>query len=241
MVTLHRARLLVTFAWLGGALFVASLAVLLYSYVISFGRPGFEGRRSLAVACNVLLFSTFALHHSAFARTGAKSFVARHVPPALERSVYVWIASLLLIAVCVFWQPVAGELYRIDWPLALIGYAIQIFGITITARGSSAIDALDLAGIRQTADGVHGRVSRRVPLQTTGVYGFVRHPLYFAWLLFVFATPHMTFTRLEFAVLSSAYLALAIPLEERALINAFGESYLTYQRKVRWRMLPGVY
>jgi protein-S-isoprenylcysteine O-methyltransferase Ste14 len=69
----------------------------------------------------------------------------------------------------------------------------------------------------------------------------VRHPLYFAWLLFVFATPHMTFTRLEFAVLSSAYLALAIPLEERALINAFGESYLTYQRKVRWRMLPGVY
>jgi protein-S-isoprenylcysteine O-methyltransferase Ste14 len=240
-MTIHRARLLVMFAWLGGALFVASLAVLLYSYFVSFGRPGSGSHRGVAVASNALLFSAFAVHHSAFARTALKSLVARHIPPILERSVYVWIASLLLIGVCVLWQPVSGDLYRIGWPLALLGYAIQIFGITITARGSSAIDVLDLAGIRAASDGVYGRVSRRVPLQTTGVYGFVRHPLYFAWLLFVFATPHMTFTRLEFALLSSAYLALAIPLEERALIKTFGESYLTYQRKVRWRMLPGLY
>ncbi len=161
--------------------------------------------------------------------------------PIIERSVYVWIASLLLIGVCVLWQPVAGALYRFASPFAVLGYMIQIAGITITERGSSSIDVLDLACIRRAVDGVHGRVSPVVPLQTTGVYGFVRHPLYFAWLLFVFGTPYMTFTRLEFAVLSSLYLALAIPLEERALINTFGESYLTYQRQVKWRMLPGVY
>jgi protein-S-isoprenylcysteine O-methyltransferase Ste14 len=240
-MTAGRARSLIVFAWAGGAMFVASLAVLLYSYFVTFGRPAPPHRRWPAVAANLVLFAVFALHHSIFARTGAKAFISRAFSPALERSVYVWIASSLLIGVSVLWQPVAGDLYRVASPFAVVGYAIQIIGVTITARGSSAIDVLDLAGIRHAIDGVHGRVSRHVPLQTSGVYGFVRHPLYFAWLLFVFATPHMTFTRLEFAVVTSLYLALAIPLEERALINTFGESYRAYQRKVKWRMLPGVY
>jgi protein-S-isoprenylcysteine O-methyltransferase Ste14 len=40
---------------------------------------------------------------------------------------------------------------------------------------------------------------------------------------------------------STAYLALAIPWEERALVRTFGSEYEAYRRKTRWRMLPGVY
>jgi len=240
-MTAERPRPLIVFAWLGGLLFVVSLAVLLYSYVVTFGRPAPSMGRWPAAIANFALFSVFAFHHSVFARSGMKTAIARIISPVIERSVYVWIASILLISVCVSWQPIDGNLYRVEWPLAIVGYTIQIVGVAIVARGSSAIDVLDLAGIRRAIDGAHGRVSPAVPLQTTGVYGFVRHPLYFAWLLFVFGTPHMTFTRLEFAVLSSAYLALAIPLEERALINTFGEEYRAYRRRVRWRMLPGIY
>ena len=61
-----------------------------------------------------------------------------------------------------------------------------------------------------------------VPLQTRGFYGFVRHPVYFAWVLMVFGAPHMTMTRLTFAVMSTAYLAIAIPFEERGLLDVFG-------------------
>lgn len=240
-MTVERRPWLIIFAWLGGLLFAVSLAILLYSYFVTFGRPAASGRRWPPAAINFVLFAVFAQHHSVFARTGAKAFIARTISPAMERSVYVWMASLLFIGVCLLWQPVRGHLYRLEWPLAIVGYAIQCIGVTISARGSAAIDALDLAGIRRAEDGVHGRVRASVPLQTTGVYGFVRHPLYFAWLLFVFGTPDMTFTRLEFAVLSSAYLALAIPLEERALIHTFGDEYRAYRTKVKWRMLPGVY
>ena len=240
-MTAERTRPLIVFAWLGGLSFVVSLAVLLYSYVVTFGRPAPSIERWPAAIANVALFSVFAFHHSVFARSGMKTAIARIISPVIERSVYVWIASILLISVCVSWQAIDGNLYRLEWPLAIVGYTIQIVGVSIVARGSSAIDVLDLAGIRRAIDGAHGRVSATVPLQTTGVYGFVRHPLYFAWLLFVFGTPHMTFTRLEFAVLSSAYLALAIPLEERALVNTFGDEYRAYRRKVRWRMLPGLY
>lgn len=234
-------RPIIIFAWLGGLLFVVSLAVLLYSYVVTFGHPTSSTERWPAIVVNFALFSLFAAHHSVFARSGVKAIIARLISPAIERSVYVWIASILLICVCLLWQPVNGDLYRVEWPLSLLGYTIQIIGVSITARGSSAIDVLDLAGIRRAVDAAHSRVSPSLPLQTKGVYGFVRHPLYFAWLLFVFGTPHMTFTRLEFAVISSAYLALAIPFEERALIHTFGDEYRAYRKKVKWRMLPGVY
>jgi protein-S-isoprenylcysteine O-methyltransferase Ste14 len=51
----------------------------------------------------------------------------------------------------------------------------------------------------------------------------------------------MTLTRFSFAVISTAYLALAIPFEERSLVEVFGEEYDAYSRRVRWRMLPGIY
>jgi methanethiol S-methyltransferase len=85
------------------------------------------------------------------------------------------------------------------------------------------------------------RQPRHTPLETTGVYGFVRHPVYLSWALFVFGAPHMTATRFMFAAISTIYIAVAIPFEERGLVEVFGEDYRTYQRKVRWRMVPGIY
>ena len=126
-------------------------------------------------------------------------------------------------------------------------------------RSSAQLDVLDLAGVRPliarepppeagspAANGDLSSVARsaeeeHVPLVTTGLYRFVRHPLYFAWTVFVFAAPHMTLTRFTFAAVSTAYLAIAIPLEERALIRVFGGRYREYQHDVRWRMIPGLY
>jgi protein-S-isoprenylcysteine O-methyltransferase Ste14 len=51
----------------------------------------------------------------------------------------------------------------------------------------------------------------------------------------------MTMTRLTFAVISTLYLAIAIPFEERSLIETFGADYASYRRTVRWRMIPGLY
>ncbi len=73
--------------------------------------------------------------------------------------------------------------------------------------------------------------AEHAPLSTRGLYGFVRHPLYFAWALFVFATPAMTGTRAAFAVISTAYLMIAIPWEERDLIATFGQQYEAYRRR----------
>jgi protein-S-isoprenylcysteine O-methyltransferase Ste14 len=229
------------FAWSGALLFATSLLVFLHAYLVTFGHQAADEPALPNIWFDVGLFTFFALHHSLLARSGAKTLIARIVHPELERATYVWASSLLLIVVCRWWRAVPGELYRLTGPLAVGGYLIQFTGIVLTARSASAIDVLDLAGVRPVLDAREGRQAAHVPLETAGLYGFVRHPLYFAWVLFVFGTPHMTMTRFVFATVSTVYLAVAIPFEERSLIRLFGEEYRHYRRRVRWRMIPGLY
>jgi protein-S-isoprenylcysteine O-methyltransferase Ste14 len=232
-------------AWTGAALFAGSLGYFLYSYLVRFGVSEASSGPDVTVLrsalANLALFSVFAMHHSVAARTPVKALLTRMVPPGLERSIYTWTASLLFIAVCALWQSVPGELYHLAGPAALPGYLLQLAGVLLTIRSSARLDVLDLAGVRQVLDANTTAGRRHVPLETSGPYRFVRHPLYFAWALLVLAAPHMTWTRLSFALISCSYLAIAIPLEERSLIHTFGADYRAYQRQVRWRMIPGLY
>ncbi len=112
----------------------------------------------------------------------------------------------------------------------------------LTVRASNALDILDLAGVRQLQRAIGSAAQKPPPTLTTrGLYGFVRHPLYFSWALFVFATPAMTGTRAAFAIISTAYLMLAIPWEERGLVATFGPEYEAYRQRVRTKMIPFVY
>ena len=229
-------------AWLGAVVFAASLFWFVYSYLVTYGVVVTNSRVSIAVVTNVILFSMFALHHSVFARSGVKRVVEAVVPPPLERSLYTWIASLLFIGVCTWWQPVDGVVYHLHGVWRVIAYAAQAVGFVLSGRAAGALDTLDLAGVRPVMRAAAGSPpEQHVPLETNGLFGFVRHPLYFGWALFVFATPLMTGTRLVFAIVSTGYLALAIPWEERSLIETFGKEYEAYRTRVRWRMLPWLY
>jgi len=227
-------------AWLGGAAFVVSLALFLYRYAVTFG-TAHSHLVSAPALLDTAMFTIFALHHSVFARTGVKRVISRAVPPWFERSLFTWVASLLFIVVVLAWQPVDGVIYRVPDGWRWLGYAAQIVGILLTIRGSSALDVLDLAGVRQVMDARRNANPRHVPLETHGVYGLVRHPLYFGWALFVFGSPLMTGTRAVFALASTLYLAIAIPFEERALIHVFGDAYRAYQQRTRWRFIPGIW
>jgi methanethiol S-methyltransferase len=233
------------FAWLGAGLFAVSLAYFLFSYAITFGENQQATTLGTAVAWNLTLFTVFALHHSVFARVGVRSLVARTVPAALERSVYVWIASLLLIAVCALWRPVGGVVWSIAAPLGWAMYGVLALGVWISVWSAAAIDVWELAGVRQVTN-PKSQIPRpksqgAIEFKTTGPYGLVRHPIYLGWFLMVVGVPVMTGTRLVFAVVSCVYLLIAIPLEERTLRQTTSGRYDEYMRLVRWKLVPGVY
>ncbi|HEV8210325.1 MAG TPA: isoprenylcysteine carboxylmethyltransferase family protein [Vicinamibacterales bacterium] len=220
------------FVWLGGALFVLSLAFCAWSYVVVMGRLA-PATGWTALAIDAALLTLFALHHSLFAREPVKDVIARMIPADLVRSFYVWIASTLLILVCALWRSIGSELYTVRGLLAIVVVAVQLGGLWITARSAARINPLELAGIRPPSP------SRG--LQVGGPYQWVRHPLYLGWMLMVFATPHMTGDRLTFAAITTGYLMVAIPWEERSLRRTFGDHYARYMRAVKWRMIPFIY
>jgi protein-S-isoprenylcysteine O-methyltransferase Ste14 len=201
-----------------------------------------------ALIINVLLFGLFAAHHSLLARSGAKIVLTRWLSPALERSTYVWVASLLFALVSLAWQPLPGVAWHIDGWLAWPPGAIQLGGVLLTLRAAAAIDPRELAGLRQawrygTPDGASPGVMDEAPVAFTvrGAYGLVRHPIYLGWFMMVWPSPHMTWGRVAFAAISSAYLLVAIPWEERSLEAQHGDGYRRYRAQVRWRVLPGLY
>jgi protein-S-isoprenylcysteine O-methyltransferase Ste14 len=212
----------------------------LHAYFVRFGRPAPPGDPWRAIAVDLMLFTVFAMHHSLFARTPIKAWMRRVAPPALERSIYTWVASVLFVAVCAAWQPVPGDLYHLNGVWRWAACAVQFTGVVMTVLGARALDVLDLAGVRSVLV-ANGGAERPGGLVTSGVFGVVRHPLYLGWALLVFGTPDMTATRAVFAVISTLYLALAIPWEERGLVETFGPGYGDYRRHVRWRMVPGIY
>jgi hypothetical protein len=229
------------FAFAGGVLFVLSLAFGVWSYASVFDsvRPPWSPARAVtATTADFLLFGVFALHHSLFARAGIKRWLTARVSPRLERSVYVWISSALFLWVCAAWRPVPGVAWHVERPWSDLLVACQLLGLALSLRASAALDVLALAGVRQAL----GRApTTGVELVRSGLYGVVRHPIYFAWALMVWPTPHMTGTRLAFAAITTAYLVAAIPIEERSLRQEFGEDYERYATQVKWRMLPGIY
>jgi protein-S-isoprenylcysteine O-methyltransferase Ste14 len=236
------------FAWTGATVFVLSLSYFLYSYWVVFGRTADGALRASAVIWDVALFSAFAAHHSVFAREPVRRRLARTFPH-LERSVYVWVASLLFIVVCWLWQPVAGVVWELDGPARVAAVVVQVGGIVFSVYSASLIDAFELAGVRQLNAQRPTPNAQRLPnpdsqpeeFKTTGPYGLVRHPIYLGWFLIVFAIGTMTMTRLVFAVVSCAYILVAIPFEERSMRASSPGAYERYMKRVPRKLIPGLY
>lgn len=231
----------------GAVLFGAGLAAGAWLYMWKLAEhPGQTGLTAGAIAWNVSLFSGFALHHSVMARSGAKAWLARHIEASSERSVFVWVASLLFLGVCAAWIPTNGVAWTLEGPWAGLGYGVQLLGLLVTALGARILDIWELVGLRQVLAPRPVRMGRASSepldiISDRGPYGLVRHPIYFGWLLLTWPTPTMTSGRLLFSIVSTLYLLIAIPLEERTLVALHGDEYRRYQRQVRSRLLPGIY
>ena len=236
-VAAHRGALVVATA--GGLVFVGSLVYFVWCYGWRFDASP-TADAGVAIGIDLALFSIFAFHHSLFARSGVKSWISRWVPAELERATYVWIASLLFLLTCFAWMPVPGRLWETAGALRWGMVALQVAAIVFTLGSARRLGLLQLAGLRQVLrPGASG--SAPAELDQTGPYALVRHPIYFGWLLIVWPAPTMNGTRFVFAVVSTLYLALAVPFEERDLRQLFGPAYDAYKRRVRWRMVPFLY
>lgn len=179
------------------------------------------------------LLAAFAIQHSLMARRSFKRIWTRVIPREAERSTYVLFASLVLLALILFWQPLPGVVWRVQAPSAvLVLNALFALGWLLVLISTFLIDHFDLFGLKQVWRFWRGLPYEPPTFRTPGPYRFVRHPIYFGFLVAFWSTPLMTSGHLFFAVMCSAYIVVAIQFEERDLIVYHGEDYKVYRSGV---------
>lgn len=186
-----------------------------------------------ALLINSALLGLFAMQHSVMARPGFKKFLTQIIPTAAERSTYVLLSSVCLILLFTQWQPMGGVIWDVQNPIGqAVLYTLFVFGWLLVLITTFLINHFDLFGLRQVWLYLRGKAYQPLRFVTPGPYKYVRHPLYVGWLFAFWATPLMTAAHLVFAVATTAYILVAIQLEERDLIEVHGESYKNYRRHV---------
>ena len=220
--------------------YLVFLASFLYAiaFLGDFGVPrtidsGLQGSIGHALAINAGLLALFALQHSIMARSWFKRAWTRIVPPAAERSTYVLFSSVALILLFWQWRPIGGLVWQVtNGPTRIAIYGVYATGWLLLLVATFLINHFDLFGLRQVHLHYRGQEYTGLKFRTPGLYRLMRHPIYFSWLCIFWATPRMTIAHLVFSVATTGYILMAIQLEERDLIRAYGDAYQRYKRQV---------
>jgi protein-S-isoprenylcysteine O-methyltransferase Ste14 len=194
---------------------------------------GPEAPMATAFAIDVVLIAVFGIQHSVMARQGFKRAWTRVVPVPAERSVYVLIASLVLMILFAFWRPIDGTLWdargtALELPL----WALFFAGWGIVLLSTFLLNHFELFGLQQAWFHMRGRQAEPHQLRQPLFYKWVAHPLYSGFFLAFWATPVMIYGHLLLALVLSDYMLIAIGYEERDLVGHYGDDYVRYRKGV---------
>jgi protein-S-isoprenylcysteine O-methyltransferase Ste14 len=186
-----------------------------------------------ALIVNLLLMSVFAIQHSVMARQEFKRRWTQFVPASVERSIYVLLASLALVLLFWQWRPMPAVVWQVGNPqIAIAITCLSFLGWLIVLTGTFLINHFELFGLHQVTNNLTGRSMPTPRFRTPFFYQFVRHPIYLGFIIAFWAAPTMTVGHLLFAAVTTAYIVIGAMLEERDLVDLFGDDYRRYKDRV---------
>lgn len=195
--------------------------------------------QDIALAIDIALIALFGVQHSVMARRGFKAAWTRVVPLALERSVYVAVTSLVLIVLMALWRPIPAPVWSVAGAGAIVLWVLFAIGWGMVLLSTFLINHFELFGLEQLWRELRGIPAAGPQFRQPLFYRWVRHPLYFGFILAFWATPRMTVGHLLLALGMTIYILIAIRFEERDLLASIGAPYADYRRRVGM-LFPGL-
>jgi protein-S-isoprenylcysteine O-methyltransferase Ste14 len=224
----------------GGMSYVLFLGTFLYAVAFVGNLPvpktidsGEAGPLVPSLIIDALLLGLFAIQHSVMARPAFKRWWTRLVPQPIERATYVLFASLALVLLYWQWIPIRTPVWSLMHPIAVAAMQSMFWiGWGLVLLSTFLINHFELFGLRQVYARLRGRTLPAPVFKAPFLYKRVRHPIYLGFLLAFWAAPYMTVGHLLFAAATTGYILIGIALEERDLIELFGDQYRRYREQV---------
>jgi protein-S-isoprenylcysteine O-methyltransferase Ste14 len=187
-----------------------------------------------ALLVNALVLSLFVIQHSIMARPAFKKWFTSIISPAIERSTFVLLTSLILLLIFWQWQPLTTVVWKVEnETVAIILTGVFFFGWLVVFLSTFMINHFELFGLKQIFDNLKNKQPQPHVLQVKFFYKIVRHPIMLGFIIAFWATPLMTVGHLIFAIGTTIYIILSVKfLEEKDLRNYIGKEYEEYQKKV---------
>lgn len=196
-----------------------------------------SGQSVVGFAATVAAMAAYGGLHSLLASRRVKQWSRQTFGAAADRAyrlVFNLLGGLTFLPVLAVPLLLPGRLlYVVKPPWLWLLLALQLVAILLLSIGIRQTGALEFLGLAQ----LFGSEQGDREFVTAGLYRWVRHPLYSAGLLFIWALPRMTTSLLALNLSITAYLYLGSLHEERRLLREFGDRYARYQRRVP-RLVP---
>ena len=149
----------------------------------------------------------------------------------MERRGHLWFAAQFVLFCAILLAPFIG---RFDCPLWVraVGLVILASGVIIAVLGYRTLGSSHSPWTSPLEGG---------QLVTTGIYHYLRHPIYTGWIVAAFGWALVWGTLFGVGVAFAGFIFYDLKSreEERWLLTRYQE-YSAYQREVR-RFIPGIY
>jgi len=186
----------------------------------------------------------FYASHSALAHARVKTLVAQWTGAHFRfYRIAFNLFSTILFVVLIGWlfaQP-AVPFVEETMTQKLIGATLFLLGMVVLLLAFRSFNKAEFIGLEQLRPKPTTKPTTP-KLISTGLYAYVRHPLYFAIIVMLLGAllflPH--WPMLVFVGVTFVYLPIGVHFEEQKLISEFGDTYRQYQRQVKM-LVPFVY
>jgi len=204
---------------------------------------GFKENLARVVLFDCLLSLIFFLQHSGMVRRSFKAYLLERwkIPKHYRCALYCVASGATLIMIIPLWQQSSGHvLFRARGTLRVMARITFVAGTAGMFWSEKSLDSFDFLGLTPLWIHIRGEEKEKhssssgssCPLTIRGSYALVRHPMYTFSIIMIWSFPDLTVDRLLFNALWSCWIVVATYLEERDLVEEFGDDYRKYQRSV---------
>ncbi len=186
-----------------------------------------RGRLWLDAGLSLLFF----VQHSLMVRKPFRRWFDRHLPEEYDRAFYAIASGAVLLTVIFLWQDTSPSLL-LSGILRRSLRALFWLSLAGLTWGVLTFKSFDPCGLGPIIRRFTGHVRVQPPITARGPYRWVRHPLYFFFILMIWSCPDLTVDKLLFNLMWSVWIVIGAFAEERDLVAEFGDPYRQYQREV---------